>query len=201
MCPTTVDALSAATDRPDAPVRGLAAGPAHASRLAARLGRAKLAYTTRQVPAEALQRLIELDPDGDAGPRPRAGDLLLARVEQLGHHRRIELANGRRASLFEDDEIVVCYGNRYAPDQFEGEVPLDLGVALRASLRGSSHGCRELPPAGGPARRQPARGARRDGGRRRAVGRGRARRDALVLGGSRPRRGAGRGSLGRPVRS
>jgi len=176
MCPITVDALSAATDRPDAPVRGVAAGPAHASRLAARLGRAKLAYTTRQVPAEALQRLIELDPDGDAGPRPRAGDLLLARVEQLGHHRRIELANGRRASLFEDDEIVVCYGNRYAPDQFEGEVPLDLGVALRASLRGSSHG-------------------------RRAVGRGRARRDALVLGGSRPRRGAGRGSLGRPVRS
>jgi hypothetical protein len=37
-------------------------------------------------------------------------------------------------------------------------------VALRASLRGSSHGCRELPPAGGPARRQPARGATADGG-------------------------------------
>lgn len=38
----------------------------------------------------------------------------------------------------------------------------NLGVALRASLRGSSHGCRE--PAGGPARRQPARGATADGG-------------------------------------
>ena len=199
MCPTTVDALSAATDRPDAPVRGLAAGPAHASRLAARLGRAKLAYTTRQVPAEALQRLIELDPDGDAGPRPRAGDLLLARVEQLGHHRRIELANGRRASLFEDDEIVVCYGNRYAPDQFEGEVPLDLGGCL---ARVSARIVARLPraPAGWRPGAPPA-GARRDGGRRRAVGRGRARRDALLLGGSRPRRGAGRGSLGRPVRS
>jgi len=147
MCPTTVDALSAATDRPDAPVRGRAADPAHASRLGGRLGRAKLAYTTRHVPVETLQRLIEPDPDGDADPRPRAGDLVLARVQRIGQHKRIELANGRRASLFDDDEIVVCYGNRYAPDQFEGEVPWDLapcdlvaagGVAGRMVCRSSA---------------------------------------------------------------
>lgn len=29
--------------------------------------------------------------------------------------------------LFEGDEILVCYGNRYAPDQFEAIVPDDLG--------------------------------------------------------------------------
>jgi hypothetical protein len=40
----------------------------------------------------------------------------------------------------------------------------NFGVALRASLRGSSHGRRELPPVGGPARRQPARGATADDG-------------------------------------
>jgi hypothetical protein len=50
MCPTTLDALSAATDRPDAPVREPVADSVPTSRLAARLGRAKLAYTTRHVP-------------------------------------------------------------------------------------------------------------------------------------------------------
>jgi len=147
MCPTTLDALSAATDRPDAPVREPVADSVPTSRLAARLGRAKLAYTTRHVPVEALQRLIEPDPDGDADPRPRAGDLLLARVERLGQHKRVELANGRRASLFEDDEIVVCYGDRYAPDQFEGEVPYDLGPC-------------DLMAAGGVAARMVSRSSR-----------------------------------------
>lgn len=52
MCPITVDALSAATDRPDAPVRGVAVDPAHASRLAARLGRAKLALGDAVGPVE-----------------------------------------------------------------------------------------------------------------------------------------------------
>jgi hypothetical protein len=148
MSPTTVDALSTATDRPDSPVTGARLTPdRHASRLAARLGRAKLAYTTRHVPVQALQRLIEVDPDGDAAPRPRAGDLVLARVESIGHHKRIELANGRRATLFEGDEIVVCYANRYAPDQFEAEAPADLGPC-------------DLVAAGGVAARMVTRSSR-----------------------------------------
>jgi molybdopterin-guanine dinucleotide biosynthesis protein len=47
-------------------------------------------------------------------------------VERLGHHTKIELPSGRRAQLYVDDEIVVTYGDRYAPDQFEAEVPLSL---------------------------------------------------------------------------
>jgi hypothetical protein len=62
-------------------------------------------------------------------------------VDALGQHKRLELANSRRASLFEGDEIVVVYGNRYAPDQFEGIVPDHLGP------------CR-LVAAGGVAARQ-----------------------------------------------
>jgi hypothetical protein len=38
------------------------------------------------------------------------------------------LPDGRRASLFEGDEILVGYGDRYAPDQFEAEVPDNLGL-------------------------------------------------------------------------
>jgi hypothetical protein len=34
---------------------------------------------------------------------------------------------GRRKLLFVGDEIVVAYGNRYAPNQFEAVVPKTLG--------------------------------------------------------------------------
>jgi molybdopterin-guanine dinucleotide biosynthesis protein len=92
-----------------------------------RLGVAKSAYTTR-----FLSRLIEADPRGYGlltGEHvvPEAGDVVLARVQQLGQHVAIMLPDGRRAKLFEGDEILVAYGDRYAPDQFEGEVPDNLG--------------------------------------------------------------------------
>ncbi len=86
-----------------------------------RVANAKKAFVTRRVPKEHIQTLIESqDP-------PQAGDLLLARVDQIGHHGRLENAQGRREHLFIGDEIIVAYGNRYAPDQFEAEVPADLG--------------------------------------------------------------------------
>ncbi len=92
-----------------------------------RLGAAKSAYTTRFVAG-----LIEADPHGYGlmtGEHlvPRAGDVVLARVRKLGQHAAIMRPDGRRAILFEGDEILVAYGDRYAPDQFEGEVPGDLG--------------------------------------------------------------------------
>ena len=94
-----------------------------------RLGLAKSAYTTRFV-----SRLIDADPHGYGlmtGPHvvPQAGDVVLARVDKLGQHAAIMLPDGRRASLFEGDEILVAYGDRYAPDQFEGEVSDNLGRA------------------------------------------------------------------------
>lgn len=88
---------------------------------ASRAAQFKLPYTLRRVPLSAF---VTLRPGAAA---PRVGDLVLARVERLGQHRHLELACGRRARLFEGDEIVVAYGNRYAPDQFEAEVPADLG--------------------------------------------------------------------------
>ena len=86
-----------------------------------RLNQAKWAYTTRRIDQKDVAHLLT----GDLVPQP--GDLLLARVEALGQHKHLELANSRRATLFEEDEIVVAYGNRYAPDQFEGIVPDNLG--------------------------------------------------------------------------
>lgn len=82
-----------------------------------RLETAKKAFSTRRVPLSAI-RALEMEPD-----RLEAGDLVLARITELGTHRKIELPNGRRAGLFVGDEVIVAFGNRYAADQFEAYVP------------------------------------------------------------------------------
>lgn len=87
----------------------------------ARIAKAKRAFTTRRIPTERMQML--LPPPAE----PKAGDLLFARIEQLGHHKAIELPSGRKAGLASEDEVILAYGNRYAPDQFEAVVPPDLG--------------------------------------------------------------------------
>jgi hypothetical protein len=83
----------------------------------ARKKQIKWAYTTRNVDHKEVARLLT----GEV--KPAAGDLLLARVDQLGQHPRLELTTSRRAEMFEGDEIAVVFGNRYAPDQFEAIVP------------------------------------------------------------------------------
>jgi len=102
----------------------------------------KFAYTTRRVDRDAVGSVV-----GDAHQVPKAGDLVLAEVLELGQHKRLELVDGRRAALFPGDRIVVCYGNRYAPDQFEGHVPGSLepchltaagGVAAQVKRRHAS---------------------------------------------------------------
>jgi hypothetical protein len=86
----------------------------------ARALRAAWAFTTRRV------RLGPLQLSGN-DVTPRAGDLVLARVDAIGHHSTLQLPSGRRKTLFPGDEIVVAYGNRYAPNQFEAIVPKTLG--------------------------------------------------------------------------
>lgn len=85
-----------------------------------RLLSARRAYSTRNITEDDLCLLW---PDA---PAPRAGDLVLARVLSIGNHKAIELTSGRRAALNEGDEVILAYGNRYAPDQYEAEIPLTL---------------------------------------------------------------------------
>jgi len=101
-----------------------------------RLARSKAAYTTRRVTLDRAVTLLS----GDLAPRP--GDLVLARIERLGQHKRLELATGRRAHLHVDDEVVVTYGARYAPDQFEAYVPADLGPCDLVAAGGIAADCR-----------------------------------------------------------
>lgn len=93
------------------------AAPVEAGRIAA----AKRSFAIRRIDLGLAAGLVA------AGAKPRAGDLVLARVETLGQHKRLEEPGGRRATLFPGDEILVAYGDRYAPDQFEAHVPETLG--------------------------------------------------------------------------
>jgi hypothetical protein len=48
-------------------------------------------------------------------------------VTSLGQHRVLGQRHGKRSQLFVDDAIVATYAPRYSPDQFEANVPTDLG--------------------------------------------------------------------------
>lgn len=86
------------------------------------LKQSKRAFTTRHVPESEMATILT----GDISPQP--GDLVLARVERVRQHARIEQPNGRRNRMFVGDTIIVTYGNRYAPDQFESWVPDSLAA-------------------------------------------------------------------------
>lgn len=86
---------------------------------AERIGSVKSGYTTRRVNRSTMQRLIQ-------NASPAAGDLILARVVEVGTHKHIESPAGRMSSLFPGDEIIVAFGNRYAADQLEAKVPATL---------------------------------------------------------------------------
>ena len=86
-----------------------------------RIQSAAWAFATRRVPIDAAALL--LPPVG----KPETGDLILAVVDSLGQHTGLQLPSGRRMQMFPSDEIVVAYGNRYASNQFESEVPHTLG--------------------------------------------------------------------------
>ena len=105
----------------------------------------KAAYTTRRIELENRLTLLS----GERSPKP--GDLALAEVKKIGHHTRLELNNGRRARLFHGEKILLCYGNRYAPDQFEAVVPEGLVPCHMAAAGGiiarvlSKHGKMKRP--------------------------------------------------------
>lgn len=87
-----------------------------ATQLRSRLAGARHAFTTRNVNMDCAAQL-------DRKASPEVGDLVLARVVAIGHHTKLESPEGRRQQMYVGDEIVVAYGHRYAPDQFEAEVP------------------------------------------------------------------------------
>ena len=54
-----------------------------------------------------------------------SGDLVLAKILEIGSHKKIQLAEGRPSTSFLHDNVILTCGDRYAPDQFEGVVGLN----------------------------------------------------------------------------
>ncbi len=55
--------------------------------------------------------------------KPKAGDLAVFKVLEIGKHDSIQGLNGNSIYIFPGDLILAAFGNRYATEQFEGYVP------------------------------------------------------------------------------
>jgi len=55
--------------------------------------------------------------------RPKAGDVAIFQVIELGSLHAIQDYLGRSCHIFEDDHLMLTFGNRYASNQFEAYVP------------------------------------------------------------------------------
>lgn len=129
MTTSTPDSFALDTDETTTTTAAMVAGSHTEAIDPVRLRRALKAYTTRFVAAA-----IESSADGyhleyGADLVPRAGDVVLARVTEIGKHTRLESPVSRRQLLFPGREILVAYGDRYAPDQFLAHVPTSLEPA------------------------------------------------------------------------
>lgn len=67
---------------------------------------------------------------------PAPGDVVVARVMEVGHCSVIELPTGRKQTLYTGVNLLLAYGNRYAPDQVEAFVATDLGACHLAASGG-----------------------------------------------------------------
>jgi hypothetical protein len=112
----------------------------------------KQSFATRRIDLSEVHTLIGKD------HAPRAGDVVLARIDQVGHHDTVELKTGRKAPIYPGDEVLLAYGDRYAPDQFEAHVPDTLdqcqmvaggGIASRViAAHAKTRGATKITPIG-----------------------------------------------------
>ena len=95
-----------------------------------RLSQVKPSFATRRVDHRDIAFL------DDHAIDLKSGDLVIARIDEIGQHTRIERPDGRRSLLFPDDEVLIACGARYAPDQFEADCPTAVGAANLAAAGG-----------------------------------------------------------------
>ena len=95
----------------------------------------KWSYVTRNVPTSAI---AGVEVRADCAPRP--GDVVCVKVKKIGNQARIQMRDGRRSLMYVGDTLMVVYGHRYAPDQYEAEVPPDCGPCDLVACGGIASG-------------------------------------------------------------
>lgn len=59
----------------------------------------------------------------ESDKNPEIGDLVYGSIERIGQHGSLENSQGRIHSVHQGSTAVFVYGNRYAPDYYEGIIP------------------------------------------------------------------------------
>ncbi len=80
---------------------------------------AKWAFTTRRVNRDDVRGL-----SGNFRSA-KAGDLILCEIVEIGQHKKLQLAERRVSLSYPGDLVVLCLGDRYAPDQFLATAVID----------------------------------------------------------------------------
>lgn len=72
------------------------------------------------LPKNIISGYVSID---DYDEPPRVGDVMFGQIESLGQHREMENRSGRIHNIYTGSKCIFVYGNRYAPDAYEGFVP------------------------------------------------------------------------------
>ncbi|WP_020532511.1 hypothetical protein [Flexithrix dorotheae] len=72
------------------------------------------AYT---IPRKVIKGYIPMDSN------PKIGDLLYGQISTLGQHNSLENSQGRIHTIHQGTRAIFVFGNRYAPDYYEGIIP------------------------------------------------------------------------------
>jgi hypothetical protein len=68
--------------------------------------------------------------------KPQVGDLVYGEISYLGHHKNLESKAGRLHTIHAGTRAVFVFGNRYAPDHYEGLIPDELTDRIDLLARG-----------------------------------------------------------------
>lgn len=72
---------------------------------------------------------------------PEVGDVVYGKVTRLGHHQNMENRSGRIHQVNVGSKALFVFGNRYAPDHYEGVIPdqfaLDVDLMARSGVIGN----------------------------------------------------------------
>jgi hypothetical protein len=64
--------------------------------------------------------------DGYENYLPKAGDVALFEIIEIGKHQSMQSDSKRSVSIFNGDQILAAFADRYATSQFEGYVPTEI---------------------------------------------------------------------------
>ncbi|MEM8691063.1 MAG: DUF1611 domain-containing protein [Pseudomonadota bacterium] len=97
------------------------------------LDMAKWAFTTRRVSQDDAAGMTS------DFSKAKAGDLVLCEILEIGQHKKIQLSDRRASTSYPGDLVVLCLGDRYAPDQFKARAQIN-GSVLHLAAGGGIAG-------------------------------------------------------------